>query len=211
MTTLGRIIRGPVDVHEGANWLASHDPRLAWVLDRTGPLPLRLAPQGFKGLLDIIVSQQVSVASANAIRARMDAARLTSEAAVLAVGEEGMRAAGFSKPKARYAVALAQAKLDYIGLRQMPDAEVIAALTSVLGIGPWTAQIYVMFCMGRADMFPPGDLALQEAARVIYDLPARPTAQELEQLAETWSPWRSVAARALFAYYRDMKNREGLG
>ncbi len=211
MTTLGRIIRGPVDVREGANWLASHDPRLAWVLDRTGPLPLRLAPQGFKGLLDIIVSQQVSVASANAIRARMDAARLTSEAAVLAAGEEGMRAAGFSKPKARYAVALAQAKLDYMSLRQMPDAEVIAALTSVLGIGPWTAQIYVMFCMGRADMFPPGDLALQEAARVIYDLPARPTAQELEQLAETWSPWRSVAARALFAYYRDMKNREGLG
>ena len=211
MTTLGRIIRGPVDVREGANWLASHDPRLAWVLDRTGPLPLRLAPQGFKGLLDIIVSQQVSVASANAIRARMDAARLTSEAAVLAAGEEGMRAAGFSKPKARYAVALAQAKLDYMSLRQMPDAEVIAALTSVLGIGPWTAKIYVMFCMGRADMFPPGDLALQEAARVIYDLPARPTAQELEQLAETWSPWRSVAARALFAYYRDMKNREGLG
>tara|TARA_R110002094_G_scaffold64951_1_gene75106 strand:+ start:1864 stop:2499 length:636 start_codon:yes stop_codon:yes gene_type:complete len=211
VTTLGRIIRGPVDVREGANWLASHDPRLAWVLDRTGPLPLRLAPQGFKGLLDIIVSQQVSVASANAIRARMDAARLTSEAAVLAAGEEGMRAAGFSKPKARYAVALAQAKLDYMSLRQMPDAEVIAALTSVLGIGPWTAQIYVMFCMGRADMFPPGDLALQEAARVIYDLPARPTAQELEQLAETWSPWRSVAARALFAYYRDMKNREGLG
>jgi DNA-3-methyladenine glycosylase II len=80
-----------------------------------------------------------------------------------------------------------------------------------LGIGPWTAQIYVMFCMGRADMFPPGDLALQEAAKVLFDLPRRPTPTALAGLAQDWSPWRSVAARALFAYYRMIKQREGLG
>lgn len=211
MKTLGRVIRGPVDLRQGAAWLARNDPRMAWVLDRIGPLPLRLRPQGFKGLLDIIVSQQVSVASADAIRARMEAAGLSNEAQVLATGEDGLRALGFSKPKARYAVALANAQLDYHGLRRMPDADAIAALTSVIGIGPWTAQIYIMFCMGRADIFPPGDLALQEAARVLYDLPERPSPQELAVMAEQWSPWRSVAARALFAYYRDIKNREGLG
>lgn len=211
MKTLGRIIKNPVDVRQGAAFLAKTDPRFAMVLDQTGPLPLRLKPQGFKALLEIIVSQQVSVASADAIRARMGDAGLTNVAAVRAAGDMGLRAAGLSRPKARYALALADAEIDYNGLRQMTDDAVIARLCEVPGIGPWTAQIYVMFCMGRADMFPPGDLALQEAAKVLFDLPARPTAAELEAMSLAWSPWRSVAARALFAYYRIVKQREGLG
>lgn len=211
MKTPGLIIKNPIDVQQGAEFLAKADPRFSALLERTGPLPLRLKPQGFNALLEIIVSQQVSVASADAIRARMVEAGLINEAAVRQAGEEGLRAAGLSRPKARYALALADAEIDYSGLRQMTDEAVIARLSEVPGIGPWTAQIYVMFCMGRADMFPPGDLALQEAAKVLFDLPARPTAAELEVLSHDWSPWRSVAARALFAYYRIVKQREGLG
>jgi DNA-3-methyladenine glycosylase II len=211
MKNLGRIIRIPIDVRQGAEWLASAEPRFATVLEQTGPLPLRLKPPGFKGLLDIIISQQVSVASADAIRARMDKAGLRDEVSVIAAGEEGLRAAGLSRPKIRYALILAHEGLEYDALRRMPDEAAIARLTAITGIGPWTAQIYVMFCMGRADVFPDGDLALQVAAQHMFGLQARPTAPELAQMAQDWSPWRSVAARALFAYYRILKNREGLG
>jgi len=95
-------------------------------------------------------------------------------------------------------------------LRDAPNADVIATLTEVPGIGVWTAEIYAMFSLGRADVIAPGDLALQEAARVLYDLPKRPTDKELRQMAEAWSPWRSVAARVLWAYYRVAKEREGI-
>jgi DNA-3-methyladenine glycosylase II len=211
VNNLGRIIKFPIDVAQGAEWLASVEPRFAEALQQTGPLPLRLKPGGFKGLLDIIISQQVSVASADAIRARMAAAGLTNEASVIAAGDEGLRAAGLSRPKARYALILAQEDLDYHALRRLADADAMARLTQITGIGPWTAQIYVMFCMGRADVFPAGDLALQVAAQELFGLEARPKPDELAGMAQAWSPWRSVAARALFAYYRVLKNREGLG
>ncbi|MGC1495546.1 MAG: DNA-3-methyladenine glycosylase 2 family protein [Sulfitobacter sp.] len=211
MKNLGRIIKNPIDVRQGAEWLAKTEPRFAYLLEQTGPLPLRLKPQGFNALLEIIVSQQVSVASADAIRLRLSEAGLKYESAVRAAGEDGLRAAGLSRPKVRYALALADAEIDYSGLRQMTNEAAIARLCEVPGIGPWSAQIYVMFCMGRADAFAPGDLALQEAAKVLFDLLTRPTAQELSDMAQGWSPWRSVAARALFAYYRIVKQREGLG
>ncbi|GLQ26859.1 DNA-3-methyladenine glycosylase family protein [Sulfitobacter pacificus] len=207
----GRIIRTDLDVAEGAAWLAQQDARFAQALAQTGPLPLRLKPDGFNGLLEIIISQQVSVASANAIRARMLAAGLNTEAAVLDAGEEGLRGAGLSRPKIRYALILAAAELDYAGLHALADRDVMERLTAITGIGPWSAEIYAMFCMGRADIFPAGDLALQVAAQGLFDLPARPGAEELARMAEVWTPWRSVAARALFAYYRILKNREGLG
>ncbi|MDF1726916.1 MAG: DNA-3-methyladenine glycosylase 2 family protein [Sulfitobacter sp.] len=205
-----RRIETAAQLAEGATWLAARDPILGAALDRIGPLPLRLRPDGFSGLLDIVVSQQVSVASADAIRRRMAEAELTDAAAVRAAGEEGLRAVGFSRPKARYGLILAEADLDYAELRLLPDAQVAARLMALTGIGPWTAQIYLMFCLGRTDVFAPGDLALQEAAKLLYDLPARPGAVELAQMAELWSPWRAVAARALFAYYRYSKNRDGL-
>jgi DNA-3-methyladenine glycosylase II len=205
-----RLIRSEADLEEGAAWLARRDPKMAEALAQVGPLPLRLRKDGFKGLLDIIVSQQVSTASADAIRRRMAEAGVQGEADVLRLGQEGLLGLGFSRAKARYALALAGAEIDFGALRALPDAEVMERLMAVKGIGPWTAQIYVMFCLGRADMFPPGDLALQLAAARLYDLPERPKAAELARLSDAWSPWRSVAARALFAYYRVMKNREGL-
>tara|TARA_R110002126_G_scaffold66464_4_gene169028 strand:- start:368 stop:1000 length:633 start_codon:yes stop_codon:yes gene_type:complete len=208
--SVGRIIETDADVAEGAAWLAANDPQMARALVQTGPLPLRRRPDGFAHLLSAIISQQVSTASAAAIWARMQDADLITETAVLAAGDDGLRAVGLSRQKIAYAQALAGADIDYAALRDAPDAQVIATLVAVKGIGVWTAEIYAMFSLGRADVFAPGDLALQEAARVLYDLPERPTPKELRTMAERWTPWRSVAARCLFAYYRVAKGREGI-
>ena len=209
--TVGRIIEGDACVAEGAAWLAAREPRFERALAQTGPLPLRLRPDGFAQLLNAIVSQQVSVASASAIWGRMQAAGLTGPEPVLAASEEGLRAVGLSRQKIRYARALAAAGIDYPALRAAPTAQVIERLTAVPGIGVWTAEIYAMFSLGRADVFAPGDLALQESARLVFDLEARPGEKRLRAMAEAWSPWRSVAARLLWAYYRVDKNREGIG
>ena len=206
----GRIIETAADVAEGAAWLAAQDPAFARALDMTGPLPLRRRPDGFAALLNAIVGQQVSTASANAIWSRLDTAGLTAPDAVLAAGEDGLRAAGLSRQKIAYAQALAGAGIDYDALRRAPDAEVIATLTAVKGIGVWTAEVYAMFALGRADVFAPGDLALQEAARLIFDLLERPREKVLREMAQAWSPWRAVAARLFFTYYRVAKGREGI-
>jgi len=208
--SIGRIIAHDADVAEGAAWLAARDPRFERALQATGPLPLRLRPDGFDALIGAIISQQVSVASANAMRAKMDALGLTDEAAILKAGEDGLRAAGLSRQKIRYALGLAEAGIDYAALRDAPDPQVVKTLTAVPGVGTWTAQIYAMFSLGRADVFAEGDLALQEAARILLDLTERPKPKELAAMAENWSPWRSVAARALFSYYRIAKQREGI-
>ena len=206
----GRIIETLDDVEEGAEALAGMCPRMAHARTLTGPLPLRRKPDGFAELLSAIVSQQVSVASANAIWGRMKTARLTGPRKVLWASEDELREVGLSRQKIRYAKALAAARIDYVALRDAPSGQVIETLTQVPGIGAWTAEIYVMFSLGRADVFAPGDLALQEAARILYGLPERPNERALREMAEAWSPWRSVAARILWAYYRVAKDREGI-
>jgi DNA-3-methyladenine glycosylase II len=205
-----RLIQTQEDVDAGAAWLGAHEPRFGRALAQTGPLPLRLAPDGFAALFNKVVSQQVSVASARAIWGRAETAGLSTPAAVRAASEGDLKAVGLSRPKMKYARALAEADIDYEALRSAPDEEVIATLTAVTGIGVWTAQVYAMFNLGRPDVFAPGDLALQESARILFDLPARPTAKELEKMAQDWSPWRAVAARLLFTYYRISKDREGI-
>ncbi|SDC10723.1 DNA-3-methyladenine glycosylase family protein [Ruegeria marina] len=207
---VGRIIETPDCVAEGAEWLAVRCPRMAHALSLTGPLPLRRRPDGFAELLGAIVSQQVSVASAKAIWQRMQDAGLTDPRRIIAASDDALREAGLSRQKIRYARELAAAGVDFKALRSAPDADVVAELVRVPGIGVWTAEIYAMFSLGRADVFAPGDLALQEAARVLYDLPARPSEKALRQMALDWSPWRSVAARVLWAYYRVAKDREGI-
>lgn len=204
------VITDDADVAQGAAWLSRTEPRFAAALEVTGPLPLRLAPDGFAALFNKIVSQQVSVASARAIWGRVEAAGLITPQAVSAASEEDLKSVGLSRPKMKYARALAEAEVDYAALRDAPDAQVIATLTAVSGIGVWTAQVYAMFNLGRADVFAPGDLALQEAARMLFDLPARPTPKTLEEMSLAWSPWRAVAARLLFTYYRVAKDREGI-
>ena len=208
--SVGRIITSEACVAEGAAWLSAREVRFADALKQTGALPLRLKPEGFETLLSAIVSQQVSVASANAIFGRLKAARLTGPRKVMWASEDELRACGLSRQKIRYAKALAEARIDYKILRVTPTEEVVETLIEVPGIGRWTAEIYAMFSLGRADVFAPADLALQESARLLFDLDDRPKEKALRDMAETWSPWRSVAARLLWAYYHVEKNREGI-
>ena len=160
--------------------------------------------------MQAIVSQQVSVASANAIVARCEAADLHDPEIARRATEEEMRACGLSRQKIRYIGALAEARIDFDALRTAPTDQVVATLTEVPGIGRWTAEIYAMFSLGHADVFAPNDLALQEAARMLLDLPERPKEREMRVIAEQWSPWRAVAARLLWAYYAEAKKREGI-
>jgi len=205
-----RIITTDACVLEGVAWLCTHEPRFAQIIDDVSPLPLRRKPDGFAELLSAIVSQQVSVASANAIWGRLKDAGMDTAVAVGASDEDTLRNLGLSRQKTRYAVALAQAGIDFETLRAAPTQDVIKTLTAVTGIGVWTAEIYAMFSLGRADVFAPGDLALQEGAKVLFELDERPTEKQLRVMAADWSPWRSVAARILWVYYAQLKTREGV-
>ena len=195
---------------EGAEWLAGAEPRFARALALCGTPPLRRREDGFSALMGAIVSQQVSVAAARAISARLEEAGLSTPAPILAASDEALRAAGLSRQKIRYVRALAEAGIDFDALREAPDSQVIETLIALPGIGRWTAEVYAMFSLGRADVFAPNDLALQEAARMLFDLPERPREAALRSMAEAWSPWRSVAAGLLWAYYRVAKEREGI-
>ena len=186
------------------------------MLALAGPPPLRSREPGFEGLVWIIVSQQLSVASANAIFARVRAAFVPLTALALqAAGDDSLRACGLSSPKMRSLRALAQAvaggALDLDGLAGLPAEAAHAALVTVKGIGPWTADIFLLSCLGHADAWPAGDLALQEAAKLALKLPDRPDTRALDAIGERWRPHRAVAARILWAYYRVAKSgREGM-
>ncbi|HBQ36968.1 MAG TPA: 3-methyladenine DNA glycosylase [Rhodobacteraceae bacterium] len=205
-----RIITSDACVAEGAAILAAQVPLFATALEQTGPLPLRLRKDGFSALLDAIVCQQISVAAASAIWKRLQAAKLTGPRKIIWASDEALRGCGLSRPKIRYARALAEARLDYAALRGEPSEQVIATLIQVPGIGRWTAEIYAMFSLGHADVFANNDLALQEAAKILFGLDNRPNERQMREMAADWAPWRAVAARILWAYYRLAKQREGI-
>lgn len=207
---VGRIIETPDCLEEGMAWLATREPRFAAAYAETGPLPLRRRSGGFAALLDAICSQQLSVAAADSVWKKLEAAGADDSARLMALDDDTLRACGLSRPKVVYARALAEARLDYDGFMRRPSEEVIADLVAVKGIGLWSAEIYCLFSLGRADVFAPGDLALQEAAKVLFGLPERPKEKPFREMAAAWSPWRGVAARLLWAYYRVAKNREGI-
>lgn len=205
-----RIITSIACIEEGAAYLAELDPRFALALAETGTPPLRLRKDGFRALLDAIVSQQISVAAADGIWERMRKAGACSAAGINRMSDAQLRACGLSRQKVRYARALTESGISYRALRNMPTDEIVKELTKVTGIGAWTAEIYAMFSLGRADVFAPGDLALQESARMLFALPSRPTEKELRAMSQAWRPWRAVAARLLFAYYHIAKARDGI-
>ena len=199
-----------------AEALRQKDPDLvAELLAMGGPPPLRRRDPGFAGLAAIVVSQQVSVASAQAILSRLEARVAPLEAERLAATpEEDLRACGLSTGKIRALQAVAEAvavrRLDLAGLAALDAETAHAALVAVKGIGPWTADIFLLFCLGHPDAFPAGDLALREATKLALGLKVRPDAAALERIAERWRPWRGVAARMLWAYYRGVKMRSGM-
>jgi DNA-3-methyladenine glycosylase II len=212
----GRLIDGEEALAEAAAALLALDREIIGLLVEVGgPPPLRRREPGFAGLAAIIVSQQLSVASAGAITARLEAALAPLSAeATLAAGEPALRACGLSGPKIRALTAAAEAVarggLDLAALAHAPAEDAHRALVAVKGIGPWTADIFLLFCLGHPDAFPAGDLALQEAARLALGLKRRPDARKLERIAERWRPYRGVAARMLWAYYRVAKRRAGV-
>ena len=200
-------IHTEADLEAALSGLGKADPRFVALLATAGRPPLRRRADGFAALAAIIVAQQLSTASAGAIWARLAAAFDPFEpAAILRARPARLARLGLSAPKIRALKAIARAvargDLALATLGELAADEAHAALTAVHGIGPWTADIYLLSCLGHADAWPAGDLALQEAARVAFALPARPTAKELQAMAETWRPWRAVAARILWTYYR---------
>jgi DNA-3-methyladenine glycosylase II len=203
-------------LREAAERLRAKDPELIERLIAIGgPPPLRRREAGFAGLAAIIMAQQVSTASATAIFARLQARIVPLEAPEIArATEEDLRACGLSNAKIRALRALAQAivegGLDLKGLGSLDAEDAHKALVAVKGVGPWTADIFLLFCLGHPDAFPAGDLALQEAARLALNLKRRPDAARLERIAERWRPLRGVAARMLWAYYRGVKARSGM-
>lgn len=197
------------DVAAAVAELARAEPRFGALAARTGLPAVRRRSGGVAGLLRIVVDQQISLAAGAAIWGRLEAQLAPFEAAhLLAASDETLRACGLSGGKVRTlrAIAAAQAAgdLDFGRLEALPDDEANAMLTAVHGIGPWTADIYLLSCLGRSDVWPAGDLALQAAAAAAFDLAARPTAAQLRELGEPWRPWRAVAARLLWAHYRQM-------
>jgi DNA-3-methyladenine glycosylase II len=210
-----RRIDTEADIAAGLDVLIGADPRLAEVAAIAGPLPLRRRPGGFAGIAGIVVSQQLSTASAGAIWGRLVAAYdpFTPQQLIKARADRLARL-GLSRPKIRalkeIAKAVAGGVLDCEALPDLPADAAHEALCAIHGIGPWTADIYLLFCLGHPDAWPAGDLALQEAARLAFRLPARPNAKQISALAESWRPWRGVAARLLWAYYRTTKQRNAI-
>jgi DNA-3-methyladenine glycosylase II len=193
-------------LHAAAAILAERDPDLAGILARHGPPPLWDRPPGFATLVAIVLEQQVSLRSGAAALARLEGAAGSLEpAAVAALGEDGARAAGLTRQKARYVVGLADAaldgRLDPGALASSDDDDARAQLTALLGVGRWTADIYLLMALCRPDVWPDGDLALASAMRRAKGLATTPDAAIQRQIAEAWRPWRAVGARLLWHAY----------
>jgi len=190
----------------GIRALRRKSPHMRRIHDQTGDPPPRDYRPGFAGLARIVVGQQLSLSSAQAIWGRLQtAAQPMTPQAFLALDDDALRKAGLSSGKVKTLRALSAAivgGLDLDALSAAPEVDVHAALTALPGIGPWSADIYLLFCLGRADAFAAGDLALQIAARAALGLGERPSRDELFDIAEAWRPWRGVAAHLLWAYYK---------
>jgi DNA-3-methyladenine glycosylase II len=193
--------------------LAAHDASLAVAHRATPPFPWRANPGGFAGLLKMIIAQQVSTASANAIWGRFETGLgAVTPQAVLAAPDEALRAFGLSGQKARYVRAIAEAEtggaIDFSRLDELSSEDAIARLTAIKGVGLWTAELYLLFCLARRDAFPAGDLALQEGLRFAEGSRVRLGEKQLYARAEAWRPDRGVAAHLLWAYYSGVKRGE---
>jgi DNA-3-methyladenine glycosylase II len=208
-----RFLHTDADLQAGLVQLILADPRLKTVAEKAGPLSLRRREAGFPGLCAIVCGQQLSTASAAAIRARLFAAfDPFHHDAVRRARADKLKRLGLSAPKIKsirqIGKAVAKGRIDLTAVGNMDADQAHAALTALHGIGPWTADIYLLFCLGHADAFPSGDLAVQESARIAFGLHKRPDAKALAKMAEAWRPWRGVAAHLLWAYYHAVKKRD---
>lgn len=197
---------------EGIDALCGLDPAFAGIEARAGLLPWRRRDPGFPGLLRAICGQMISNQAAAAIWGRLAALPGALEpAGLLALDEAALRGAGLSRNKVLHvralAAAVAEGRLDFTLLRTAPDEEAVATMASIPGLGPWTAQIHLLFGFERADVFPAGDLALAAGLAHLKGLGARPKPKALAEIACAWSPWRSLAARLLWHHWRHVTGR----
>jgi len=189
------------------------DPALARMESVTPDFHWRVREPGFSGLLKLMVEQQVSLASAAAIWARVERGLdEVAPAAVLALSDAELQGLGLSRPKVRYARAIAEAQVsglcDLQQIGRLDDQAATAALMTITGIGRWTAETYLMFCEGRLDVFPGGDIALQEAMRWVDGADTRPPEKQAYRRAEVWAPYRSAAAHLLWRCYGAVRRGE---
>jgi DNA-3-methyladenine glycosylase II len=203
------------DLDDAIDVLVKEDPRLKPILDLTGMPALRRREPGFVGLAHIICGQQLSTASAAAIWGRLSAAFNPFDAeAVRRARTDRLGRLGLSAAKIKTLKALARdIQAGRVNLDVLANEDADAAhntLTALHGIGPWTADVYLLFCLGHGDAWPAGDLAVQEAVKIGLGLKARPTAKQMAPLAEPWRPLRGVAAHLWWSYYRVLRKREGV-
>lgn len=208
----GPSVLGRASLLDATRRLARRDRRLGLLVRRHGPPPLWARPRGFATLLRIILEQQVSLASAGAMYRRLlGRVSAPTPAAVLDLGNDGLRQLGFTRQKAGYAVALAErvedGRLPLARLHRATDAEALALLTEVPGIGPWTAGIYLLMVLRRPDVWPPGDLALHKAMARLGGVAGVPSTAAALAMAERWRPYRAVAARILWQAYLRERSR----
>src|SRR5438045_6925570 len=204
------IIYTQADRETAAGVLIKQEPRWQPVFAKSGMPAIRRREGGYAGVCSLVCGQQVSTASAAAIRARLFAAfeQFHHDTVRLARGDKLARL-GLSRPKIKSIKAIGKAisrkHIDLDAVAAMEADQAHAALTALHGIGPWTADIYLLFCLGNADAWPAGDLALQEAIRIVLGLKTRPTAKETAAMSEAWRPYRGAAAHLCGAYYRVTK------
>jgi DNA-3-methyladenine glycosylase II len=208
-----RRIGSDADIREGLAALTGVCPHLARVHAVTGNPPLRKRPRGFEGLSRVVVGQQLSIASADAIWGRVRTRVQPFDATTLLnIPDKDLRKTGLSRSKVatlrEVAMAIEAGRLKLNALARAPEDTIHAELTSIKGIGPWTADIYIMFSLARADAWSPGDLALQHAVKDALLLAERPSITEMIEVSERWRPWRSVAARLLWSYYALRRKRD---
>lgn len=201
------------DIESGLKALLDLDPRLIPIRDYTGQLPLRRSLPGFESLASIIVGQQVSIVSAAAIweRFKQHIDPITPEN-YLEQGPDIWKLTGLSRPKQKtfqhVSQALVDGRIHLPSLASLPVNDAMAQLTAIHGIGPWTAEVYLLFAEGHSDIFPAGDVALQEAVARGFGLNIRPNAKELSSIAMNWAPYRGIAARLFWAYYAALRGKE---
>src|SRR5919106_742153 len=203
------------DLQAGMAALGAQDPPPPPILELSGMPALRRREGGYAGLCAIVCGQQLSTASAAAIRDRLMAAfDPFHHDTVRRTRADKLKRLGLSNAKIKsikaIGHAIAKGDIDLSAVASMDADKAHAALTALHGIGPWTADIYLLFCIGNADAWPAGDLAVQEAVGIALGLKERPDARAMIRLAEPWRPWRGVAAHLFWAYYRVVKRREGV-
>lgn len=202
------------DMMAALDRLAETDPRLTAVRQVAGTFSLRRREGGFAGLCSIVCGQQLSTASAAAIRNRLFAAfEPFHHDAVRTARSDKLKRLGLSAPKIKsikaIGKALSEGQIDLDAVGAMDADLAHEKLVALHGVGPWTADIYLLFCLGHSDAWPAGDLALQEAARIAFNLRKRPNVKQFIKLAEPWRPWRGAMAHLLWAYYHVVKRRDG--